>query len=134
GFEPDQSLMAGTPARSLSESMGDLIQSLKRIDVDRVIKRQRWWDRFTGADLEARLELEVAAHSLGEDMRRTAAAAASARHAQAAMRSDLPKLDAAQTAHQQLGDATALFLRGADPTNSVVARLQRRLGNLEALH
>ncbi|MDB5705339.1 MAG: hypothetical protein JWN66_2455 [Sphingomonas bacterium] len=133
-FEPDQSLLAGTPARSLAQAMTELVDMLKRIDIDRVARRQGWWNRFTGADLEARIELEVAAHSLGDAMRRTAAEAAAARRAQAAMRADLPRLDAAQVAHQALADSAAVFLRGSDPADPVVARLHRRLGNLEALH
>jgi hypothetical protein len=133
-FQPDPSLLGGTPARSLAETMAGLVEHLRRIDIDRVTKRQGWWARFTGADLEARLELEVAARSLAEDMRRTAQAAASARHARAAMKADLPNLDAAQEAHQELANATAHFLRKADPADPVVARLHRRLGNLEALH
>jgi hypothetical protein len=133
-FEPDQGLLAGTPARSLAQAMTDMVEMLKRIDIDRVARRQGWWSRFTGADLEARVELEVAAHSLSEAMRQTAAAAGAARRAQAAMRADLPRLDAAQIAHQALADDTADFLRGSDAADPVVARLHRRLGNLEALH
>lgn len=133
-FDPDESLLSGAPARSLAEAMAGLVSSLKRVDIDRVMKRHGWWDRFTGADLEARIELEVAAHRLGEDMRQTSQAAAAARHAKATMTADLPKLDVAQATHQALADATAIFLRGSDPADPTVARLQRRLGNLEALH
>ncbi len=113
--------------------MAALVVSLRRVNVDRVNRRQSWWHRFTGADLEARLELEVAAHCLGGDMRRASARAATARRARDAMRADLPRLDAAQRAHESLSDATAAFLRGAPANDPVVARLQRRLGNLEAL-
>lgn len=133
GFEPDQSLLGGTPARDLSESMTALVVSLRRVDIDRVNRRQGWWHRFTGADIEARLELEVAAHCLGGDMRNASPPAAAARRARDAMRADLPRLDAAQRAHESLSDATSLFLQGTPASNPVVARLQRRLGNLEAL-
>lgn len=133
-FEPDQSLLSGTPARSLAEAMTEMVETLKRIDIDRVARRQGWWSRFTGADLEARIELEVAAHSLGATMRRVTKEATGARRAQAAMRADLPRLDAAHEAQQALADATSDFLRGAAADDPVVARLHRRLGNLEALH
>jgi len=132
-FEPDQRLLGGTPARTLAQSMMDLVESLKRIDIDRVSRRQSWWHRFTGADLEARLELEVAAHCLAGDMHATTVAAATAREARDAMKADIPKLDAAQRSHERLGEATAAILQGADTASPVVARLQRRLGNLEAL-
>lgn len=133
GFEPDQALLGGTPARDLSESMTALVLSLRRVDIDRVNRCQGWWHRFTGADLEARLELEVAAHCLGGDMREASVRAATARRARDAMRADLPRLDAAQLAHGSLADATAAFLGRAPAADPVVARLQRRLGNLEAL-
>ena len=133
-FEPDQSLLSGTPARSLAQALTDMVDMLKRIDIDRVARRQSWWHRFTGADLEARVELEVAAHCLGDAMRKAATEAAGARRAQIAMRADLPRLDAAQLSHQALIDAASALLRGADSTDPVVARFQRRLGNLEALH
>lgn len=133
-YAPDEALLAGTPARSLAEAMQALVAALTHIDIDRVARRQGWWSRFTGADLEARVELEVAALCLGEDMAHTAAAAAAARHAREAMRADLPRLDAAQDAHRALADVTAAFLRGCDPADPGVARLHRRLGNLEALH
>jgi hypothetical protein len=134
GFEPDQALLGGTPARSLAEAMAEMVSSLKRIDIDRVSRKQGWWSRFTGADLEARIELEIAATSLGKAMQRMARLAAAARNAREAMRADLPVLDAAQLSHQALADTTAAFLRGSDVADPVVARLQRRLANLEALH
>ena len=133
-FKPDQSLLSGTPARSLAQALTDMVDMLKRIDIDRVARRQSWWHRFTGADLEARLELELAAHCLGDAMKKAVIEAAGARRAQGAMRADLPRLDAAQLSHQALIDATYALLRGADSADPVVARLQRRLGNLEALH
>ena len=133
-FAPDELLLAATPARQLAERMAALIASLTRIDIGRVARRQGWWSRFTGADLEARVEFEVAAASLADAMRRTGVAAADARRARAAMRADLPRLDRAQQAHEALAGATAAFLRDSDGADPAVARLYRRLGNLEALH
>jgi hypothetical protein len=133
-FEPDQSLLEGTPARSLTQAMLDMVEMLRRIDIDRVARRQGWWSRFTGADLEARIELEVGAQKLGTAMRGMAEHASAARRAQMAMRTDLPRLDAAQATYQALADATHDFLRGSDASHPVVARLHRRLGNLEALY
>jgi hypothetical protein len=132
-FEPEQSLLSGSPARSLTEAMADLIQALTRIDVERVAKRQSWWHRFTGADLEARLELEVAVRCIAGDMQRVAEAASAAQRAASAMRLDVVALDAAQIEHERLIETTRDFLAVGDPANAVTARLQRRLGNLEAL-
>ncbi len=128
-------LLAGTPARSLAQAMTDMVEMLKRIDIDRVARRQGWWSRFTGADLEARVELEVAAHSLSEAMRQTAAAAGAARRAQAAMRADLPR---ASTRHRSRirhwPTIPPISCAAATPPIPWWARLHRRLGNLEALH
>ncbi|HYJ51706.1 MAG TPA: hypothetical protein VEW04_00890 [Allosphingosinicella sp.] len=133
-FDPDQSLLSGSPARSLTTAMADLVQALTRIDLERVNSRQGWWDRFTGADLEARLELEVAVRCIGRDMQRLAEAATAAQGAASAMRADLDRIDESQIGHEALIEATANLLRGADPAAAVAARLQRRLGNLEALY
>lgn len=131
--EPDSELLNGTPARSLTEALATLVEGLTRIDVDRVRRRQSWWHRFTGADLEARLELEVAVRSLRDDMQNLAQAAAAAERASRAMRADIPRLEAAQAEHENLVDETSAFLVGADGRNPVTARLERRLGNLQAL-
>jgi hypothetical protein len=133
-FAPDESLLSESPARTLVSAMADLVQALTRIDLERVRSRDDWWHRFTGADLEARLELEVAVQCIGGDMQRLGEAAGAAMRASAAMRDDLVRLDAAQANHDRLIDSTRHFLKGADSSQEVVARLQRRLGNLEALH
>jgi hypothetical protein len=133
-FGPDESLLSGSPARTLTTAMADLVLALTRIDLERVHSRESWWHRFTGADLEAKLELEVAVRCIGGDMQRLAQAAGAAQRASAAMQDDMVRLDAAQADHDRLIDATRAFLKGADGADETVARLQRRLGNLEALH
>jgi hypothetical protein len=130
---PDPELLSGTPARTLTEALAILVQALTRIDVDRIRRRQSWWHRFSGADLEARLELEVAVRSLRDDMQRLAEAASAAERAVRAMRADIPRLDAAQSDHEALIDQTCAFLVGADGRHPATARLERRLGNLQAL-
>jgi hypothetical protein len=132
-FEPDPALLNGTPARTLVEAMQRIVQALTHIDVERVRRRQGWWHAFSGADLEARLELEVAVHNLRRDMQRLALAAGDAERAMRAMRADLPRLDAAQGAHEALIDETRAYLAAAGG-DGAAGRLQRRLGNLEALH
>lgn len=132
-FEPDQSLLAGTPARTLTESMTDFVGAITRLDIDRVVRRSGWWSRFTGADLEVRLELEVAARRFGGDMDRLARAASDARNARTAMMADIDRLAAIAPKHEALAERTVRFLRHADSTLPNVARLQRRLANLETV-
>jgi hypothetical protein len=133
-FEPDPALLNGTPARTLVEAMKGLVAALTHIDVERVRRRQGWWHVFSGADLEARLELEVAVHGLRRDRLGLAQAAAAAERAARAMRSDLPRLDSTQAAHGALAGATRAWLAEAGSLEGAAGRLQRRLGNLEALH
>jgi hypothetical protein len=133
-FGPDESLLSGSPARTLTSAMADVVQALTRIDLERVHSRDGWWHRFTGADLEARLELEVAVRCIAGDMQRLAEAAGRAQRASTAMQGDIIKLDAVQAEHERLIESTRIFLEGADDRQEAVARLQRRLGNLEALH
>ena len=132
-FDPDQSLLTGTPARSLTESMDAFIVAMTHLDIDRVARRNGWWSRFTGADLEVRLELEVAAHKFDADMARLAQAAADGRRALAAMRADIDRLATVAPTHEALAEKTTRFLRGANAENPNVARLQRRLMNLETV-
>jgi len=134
-FEPDPALLSGSPARTLVESMQRVVTALTRIDVERVRRRQSWWHVFSGADLEARLELEVAVHGLRADMQKLAEAASAAARAAKAMRDDLPRLDAAQQAHAALIEEAHLWTAQLDVAGDPTAgRLQRRLGNLEALY
>lgn len=132
-FDPDQSLLTGTPARSLTESMDALIVAMTHLDIDRVARRNGWWSRFTGADLEVRLELEVAAHKFDADMARLAQAAADGRRALAAMKTDIDRLAAIAPTHEALAEQTLRFLRGANGKVPNVARLQRRQANLETV-
>ncbi|NOT39384.1 MAG: hypothetical protein HOP13_02720 [Alphaproteobacteria bacterium] len=132
-FDPDQSLLTGTPARSLSESMDALVVAMTHLDIDRVARRNGWWHRFTGADLEVRLELEVAAHRFDADMARLAQAAADGRRALNGMKGDIERLAAIAPAHEALAEQTIRFLRGANAQVPNVARLQRRAANLETV-
>jgi hypothetical protein len=132
-FDPDQSLLAGTPARTLTEAMADFVVAITHMDIDRVARRNGWWSRFTGADLEVRLELEVAAHRFDADMMKLAQAATDARRAHAGMTADLDRLATIAPAHEALAERTVRFLRGANAELANVARLQRRLTNLETV-
>jgi len=133
-FEPDEMLLSGSPARSLSRAMTAVVTALTQIDLERVHRKQNWWHRYTGADLEARIALEISIRAIGGDMRALAEAAGVAERASCAMKRDMVKLDDAQIAHARLIDLTHALLEGSDPTHAVTSRLQRRLGNVEALY
>jgi hypothetical protein len=131
--EPEEELLNGAPARELMAAMATVVLSLKNLDAARVARRQSWFHRFTGADLEARLEFELAVRSIGDEMRRLSLKAQEARRAQQLIRHEIAKLDGAHDGNEALILATRAFMGGATAGVSP-ARLERRLGNLEALH
>jgi hypothetical protein len=132
-FAPDPALLEGAPARMLGDALSEFVTALTHLDVDRVARRSGWWSRFTGADIEARLELEVAAHRLSADMHNLAQAAGAARRASAAMKADAVRLAAIAPLHQRLAEQAVEFARGGHSRDPNVARLQRRIANLETM-
>jgi hypothetical protein len=132
-FEPDPELLSGAPGRNLSKALRDFVHSVTRLDIDRVVRRNGWWSRFTGADLEARLEFEIASHKISGDMMGLSSAAAAACRAIVLMQNDMERLASSGRSHETLAQQTNVFLARADQSLPSVARLQRRLGNLETM-
>ena len=130
---PDEELLTGAPARNLLAAMAETVTSLGRIDAEAVARKQSWFARFTGADLEAQLEFELAIRSVDRQMQGLAAAALKARRAAALMRDSIGGLDEARAPNETLIEWTHALLSQA-PETACTARLQRRLANLEALH
>jgi len=130
---PDEDLLSGAPARELMSAMASVVKSLRTIDAERVARRQGWFARFTGADIEARLEFELAIKSVSDQMHRLATSASAARHARNLMDREIAKLDASFAPNEALIMETRELLHSG-PVTPDAARLQRRLANLEALH
>jgi hypothetical protein len=133
-FAPDESLLSGSPTRSLTAAMAKVVEALTRLDPQRLERKQGWWHRFTGADLVARIELEVGVRTISADMRELAQAVTVAGRALATLGDDIVRLDETQDGHVELIALTRALLEGSDAAHPVTARLHRRLGNLEALH
>jgi hypothetical protein len=132
-FEPDPELLSTAPGRNLSKAIKDFVHSVTHLDIDRVLRHNGWWSRFTGADLEARLEFEIASHKISGDMMQLSSAASVARRAIALMQMDMERLASSGHSHEALAHETTLFLAHANQALPNVARLQRRLGNLETM-
>ncbi|MBV1688184.1 hypothetical protein KRR38_10990 [Novosphingobium sp. G106] len=114
-------------------AMTAVVTALQRLDPERVARKQSWFHRFTGADLEARLEFEVSIATIGNEMRKLTMAAQDADRARQLMRLETAKLEDAHPRNEALILATReLLSRGAEKADT--SRLERRLGNLEALH
>jgi hypothetical protein len=131
---PNVALLEGTPARSLSVAIAGLVRSLQKLDVDRVNRRFTWLERFTGADLEARIAFDIASRHLSIEMAEVAASASRARAVLASLHADQPRLAAATNAYGSLLFATLSFLDAHSGEVSDIDRLRRRAANLQALH
>lgn len=132
---PDELLYA-SPARELLGALEVVVGSLRSIDVARLARRRGWWSRLVGADLEARIELELACRNVGRrmtDARRAAAAVATAIQE---MRRVLIELDADQRTLDRLITVGRRMLTAeqgvAEP--ELFGRLERRVANAMALH
>jgi hypothetical protein len=131
--DPHEDLLSGAPARALMAAMTAVVAALQRLDPERVARRQTRFHRFTGADLEARLEFELSVRTIGDAMRALTQAAQDAGRARQLLGLEVEKLQAAHPQNETLILATRALL-SADTPSGDTARLERRLGNLEALH
>jgi hypothetical protein len=129
----DEALLSGAPARALMVAMTAVVTALQRIDPARIARKQGWFHRFTGADLEARLEFEVSIKTIGDEMRKLTMAAQDANRALHLLSLEVEKLEASHPRNEALIMATRELLSRGKPTADTT-RLERRLGNLEALH
>lgn len=128
-------LLHRRPGKTLMDRLSALVASLRVINVEGVARRQGWWSRLTGADLEARLELESACYNLVEDLAKTRAAAGEAAHAADLMRAMASEIIKAQHQLESLIATGRRALQHPSTTGSELAmRLERRVANASALH
>jgi hypothetical protein len=132
-FEPAAELLSVNATQGLSGAMLAFVDALLKLNIDRISRKFNWYERFTGIDLEVRIEFDIAAHGLSAQMVELGVAAGRARQVLAMMQSELPRLKEIQTRHEGLLDAAAELLNRQDFVNPDVERFQRRLANLEAL-
>lgn len=129
--DPDDALLSGTPATTLMEAMKAVVMALQHVDPERIARKRSWFHRFTGADLEARLQFEVSIKVIGDEMRDLGAAAQHAAGTVHLLEREIDKLEAAGTNNTALILAVRNLL--SRQSSGDTARLERRLGNLEAL-
>lgn len=132
-FEPDPELLSGAAGRALGDALTDVVATIGGLDLDRLARCNTWWARFTGADLEARIQVEVSIEQLAHDMGKLSAIASKARRACDLMVRDSVTLGRIGAIHAELAHRTTAFLGGADRSNQNVARLERRLANLHTM-
>ena len=132
-FEPAADLLSVNSQQGLSAAMSAFVAALSKLNADRISRKFNWYERFTGLDIEARIEFDLAAHGLSSQMVELGIAAGRARQILATLQSERPRLKAIQSHHAELIDWATRMLVGNDPDDYFVGRFQRRLANLEAL-
>lgn len=131
----DSELLQTTPAQDMRSKITDLVALLKATDHQKFLKKQSWLSRFTGADVEARLRLELANQTVAtkvEELRR------SVRHGMH-IHDLLCNAEDDIKAHQgqleiAIQDAQFLLANVQDADNFLRSRFERRLSNVLAIN
>ncbi len=132
-YAPAEELLSVAPGRGLSDTMAALVQSMRQLSVDQVNRKFNWYQRFTGLDLEARIRFDIATEQLSQQMEELVVAAEPARRMVRMLQSDLPRLHQARASNEALVDIAYAALRDRDGNDFHVARLMRKVANLEAI-
>ncbi|WP_088311350.1 hypothetical protein [Novosphingobium sp. B 225] len=132
-FELDKRLQDQIVGNELGDSMAALVDSLRKLSFERLTRKFGWLDRLTGADLQARIEFDLAAHFVSQQID---AAYTAARRAQAMLETlhgERTRLTQLAPRHEELLTTAEALLRGQNPQDEFVARFQRRAANLAAM-
>ncbi len=132
-FELDKQLHDQIVGNELGEAMAALVDSLRKLSFDRLTRKYGLFAKLTGADLQARIEFDLAAHFVSEQIDQTYAAARRARAMLDALKAERVRLTELAPRHEELLTSAENVLRGQDPQDELVARFQRRTANLAAM-
>lgn len=128
-------LLRTAPARDMRLKIEAIVALLERMDVSRMLARQGPIARLTGADVEARLEFELAGQAVStavDDLRRAARNGQRIRALLAQGRAELmqeqERLDAV------IAQSHNLLATARDADEFVRVRFERRLSNIMAMH
>lgn len=130
----DSNLLNSAPARDIRTSANDLIAMLEEVDLQKMLRKQGLVGRFTGADVEARLEFELASHRVADLFRQlTRAAQAGRRIREILDKTRLELIDEQGRLALVISDARLLLSQSVGSDLSLIARFERRLANIMAL-
>jgi hypothetical protein len=132
-YAPAEELLSVAPGRGLTDAMAALVHSMRQLNVNQVNRRFNWYQRFTGLDLEARISFDIATEQLSQQMEDLVVAAERTRRMIRTLQSDLPRLHQACASNEALVDLAYEALRGQKSDDFHVARLMRKVANLEAI-
>ncbi|WP_245433144.1 hypothetical protein [Rhizobium sp. L43] len=130
----DGNLLSSAPARDIRSSANELIEMLEEVDLQKMLRKQGLIGRFTGADVEARLEFELASHRVADLFRQLSRAAqAGVRIREILDRTRLELIDEQRRLARVISDAKLLVSLSDGSDLSLVARFERRLSNIMAM-
>ena len=135
GFQFDTDLLTATPAKDMRLKMEQTIGLLEAVDHTEFLKKQSWYARFTGADVEARLRFELSSQDVVTKVTELRLAAENGRRIYRLLESAKSELLLEQTRLETvIADAKALLQRDEGADEFVRARYERRLANIVAIN
>ncbi|QKC82809.1 hypothetical protein [Mesorhizobium sp. NZP2077] len=133
GFDPD--LLRATPARDIRLQIEAMVALLEKVDHRRLLARQGMLARMTGADVEARLEFELAGQQVMIAARQLRQAAQNGKRLRMLMAKARADLMAEQSRLEGvIAAARRLLATSPGSDDFVVARFERRLASMMAMH
>lgn len=131
----DDALLRMTPARDMRARIEAVIGLLRKMDPETLLKKQGPISRLTGADVEARLQFELASEGVLSAMRLLRIAAQNG----VRMRMMLDEAGREIAADQERFEAAiiegrGLLARAHGTDDFILARYERRLANIVAMH
>ncbi|TCM77091.1 hypothetical protein EV291_108110 [Rhizobium sp. BK068] len=125
-------LLQSTPARDIRSGSERILALLQTVDMKRFFQKQTIFSRFTGADVEARLQFELASYRVMAAFREVRQAADNGRRVRALLAK--AKLDLGEQQSKLAGvieEAKVLLVKSRASADSfLVDRFERRLANL----
>ena len=128
-------LLQTTPVRDISRQIKATITTLEALDHRGMMRKQGMLSRLTGADVEARLEFELASQTVLTQVRQLRQAAQNGKRIRGLLKASRQELIAAQDRLEQVIVAAKRLLAGHPGAEEfVVSRFERRLSNIMAIH
>lgn len=128
-------LLQTTPVRDISRQIKATVAMLEALDHRGMMRKQGVLSRLTGADVEARLQFELASQGVLAQVRQLRQAALNGKRIRSLLKASRQELIAEQDRLEQV-IAAAKRLLTEDPgvEEFVVSRFERRLSNIMAIH
>lgn len=127
----DDSLLDVANRQALRREISKTVMLVQALDLDRLLARQSWWSRFTGAAVEEKLTFEVAARRASAAFAVLEKLVADGVVRAGLMQAERRKLDEAAPKLDQAIDYGQALLSAGSPVDQVVrARFERKVANL----